>query len=100
MMMLAGVDPNAVVQTKVPYVATEITDRFDPDTTVVVYAVSEKDMAEDPRFDFPSTGLKMKRMVTLHTFKSDRVWRMLNHYVNIRTLLQFPHLHLKSEARM
>lgn len=61
MMMLAGVDPNAVVQTKVPYVATEITDRFDPDTTVVVYAVSEKDMAEDPRFDFPSTGLKMKK---------------------------------------
>ena len=61
MMMLAGVDPNAIVQTKVPYVATEITDRFDPDTTVVVYAVSEKDMAEDPRFDFPQVGLKMKK---------------------------------------
>ena len=61
MMMLAGVDPNAVVQTKVPYVASEITDRFDPDTTVVVYAVSEKDMAEDPRFSFPQVGLKMKK---------------------------------------
>jgi glycerol-3-phosphate cytidylyltransferase-like family protein len=61
MMMLAGVDPNAIVQTKVPYVATEITDRFDPDNTIVVYAVSEKDMAEDPRFDFPQTGLKMKK---------------------------------------
>lgn len=61
MMMLAGVDPNAVVQTKVPYVATEITDRFDPDTTVVVYAVSEKDMAEDPRFDFPQNGPKLKK---------------------------------------
>ena len=61
MMILAGVDPNAVVQTKVPYVASEITDRFDPDNTVVVYAVSEKDMAEDPRFDFPQTGLKMKK---------------------------------------
>ena len=53
MMKLAGVDPNAIVQTKVPYVATEITDRFDPDKTIVVYAVSEKDMAEDPRFNFP-----------------------------------------------
>lgn len=61
MMMLAGVDPNAIVQTRVPYVASEITDRFDPDTTVVVYAVSEKDMAEDPRFDFPQVGLKMKK---------------------------------------
>ena len=56
MMKLAGVDPNAIVQTKVPYVATEITDRFDPDKTIIVYAVSEKDMAEDPRFNFPANG--------------------------------------------
>jgi len=61
MMMLAGVDPNAIVQTKVPYVATEITDRFDPDSTVVLYAVSEKDMSEDPRFDFPQNGPKLKK---------------------------------------
>ena len=61
MMMLAGVDPNSIVQTREPYVATEITDRFDPDTTVVVYAVSEKDMAEDPRFNFPEVGLKTKK---------------------------------------
>lgn len=61
MMMLAGVDPNAVVLTNIPYVASEITDRYDPDTTVVVYAVSEKDMSDDPRFDFPPTGLKMKK---------------------------------------
>ena len=61
MMMLAGVDPNAVVQTRIPYVASEITDRFDPDNTVVVYAVSEKDMSEDPRFDFPPAGPKFKK---------------------------------------
>jgi glycerol-3-phosphate cytidylyltransferase-like family protein len=61
MMMLAGVDPNAIVQARIPYVASEITDRYDPDNTVVVYAVSEKDMAEDPRFDFPPTGLKTKK---------------------------------------
>lgn len=59
MMILAGVDPNAIVQTKVPYVATEITDRFDPDNTVIVYAVSEKDMAEDPRFNFPEVGMAL-----------------------------------------
>ncbi len=61
MMMLAGVDPNSIIQTRIPYVASEITDRFDPDTTVVVYAVSEKDMAEDARFDFPAVGKKLKK---------------------------------------
>jgi len=61
MMMLAGVDPNSIVQAKIPYVASEITDRYDPDNTIVIYAVSEKDMAEDPRFDFPAAGSKMKK---------------------------------------
>ena len=57
-MKLAGVFfyPKAIVQTKDPYVATEITDRFDPDKTIIVYAVSEKDMVfEDPRFNISST---------------------------------------------
>ena len=61
MMMLAGVDPNSIVQAKIPYVASEITDRYDPDNTIVIYAVSEKDMAEDPRFYFPAAGSKMKK---------------------------------------
>jgi cytidyltransferase-like protein len=52
MMMHAGVPANAIVQVKNPYIATEITDRYDPETTAAVFAVSEKDMAEDPRFQF------------------------------------------------
>lgn len=52
MMMHAGVPANAIVQVKNPYIATEITDRYDPENTVAVFAVSEKDMAEDPRFQF------------------------------------------------
>ena len=60
MMILAGVDASAIVQTKSPYQSIEIMERFDKDTTVVVFAVSEKDMAEDPRFDF-SNGLKLKK---------------------------------------
>lgn len=52
MMVHAGVPADAIVQTKSPYRATEITDQFDPDSTAVVFAVSEKDMAEDPRFQF------------------------------------------------
>ena len=39
-----------VVLTKQPYVATEILQQFDPNTTAVVFMVGEKDMREDPRF--------------------------------------------------
>jgi glycerol-3-phosphate cytidylyltransferase-like family protein len=60
MMMLAGVDGSAIVQTKSPYQSVEIMERFDQNTTVMVFAVSEKDMAEDPRFDFFG-GLKLKK---------------------------------------
>jgi cytidyltransferase-like protein len=52
MMMHAGVPASAIVQVKNPYIAAEITDQFDPKTTAAVFAVSEKDMAEDPRFQF------------------------------------------------
>lgn len=52
MMMHAGVPADAIVQTRNPYQAQEILEKYDPETTVVVFAVSEKDMAEDPRFAF------------------------------------------------
>jgi len=60
MMILAGVDSGAIVQCKSPYQSIEIVQRFDEDKTVVVFAVSEKDMAEEPRFDF-SGGIKLKK---------------------------------------
>ena len=52
MMVHAGVPANAIVQTKNPYQAQEILENFDPANTAVVFAVSEKDMDEDPRFSF------------------------------------------------
>ena len=52
MMALTGVDPSRVVQVTMPYVAKEITDSYDPTNTVLLFAVSEKDMAIDPRFQF------------------------------------------------
>jgi len=52
MMALTGVDPSRVIQVKNPYQATEITDNFDPQNTIALFAVSDKDMAEDPRFSF------------------------------------------------
>ena len=60
MMILAGVDSGAIVQTKSPYQSVEIMERFDKDKTVVVFAVSEKDMESEPRFDF-SGGTKLKK---------------------------------------
>jgi hypothetical protein len=35
---------------KNPYQATEITSKYDPETTAVLFAVGAKDMQEDPRF--------------------------------------------------
>jgi cytidyltransferase-like protein len=52
LMIHAGVPSSAIVQVKNPYVAAEITSKFDADTTSAVFAVSQKDMDEDPRFQF------------------------------------------------
>ena len=41
---------SSLVQVKNPYQAQEITQKFDPKTTAVVFMVGEKDMKEDPRF--------------------------------------------------
>jgi hypothetical protein len=45
-----GIDPGRVVQTRDPYKAVEITSQYDPQDTKLLFAVSAKDMAEDPRF--------------------------------------------------
>ena len=52
MMLHAGIPSDRIVQTKNPYKAEEILDKYDPETTAVVFAVSAKDMADDPRFSF------------------------------------------------
>jgi cytidyltransferase-like protein len=50
MMALTGIDTSRVVQTAEPYRANEIVDSLDKENTVLIFAVSQKDMAEDPRF--------------------------------------------------
>jgi hypothetical protein len=52
MFMHAGVPSNRIVQVSNPYMASEIVDKFDDKNTIVVFGVSEKDMAEDRRFRF------------------------------------------------
>jgi len=52
MMRLAGVPAGKIKQVLNPYMAKEILKDFDPKTTVLIFAVSQKDMEEDPRFSF------------------------------------------------
>lgn len=50
--MHAGVPANNIVQVKNPYVATEIVSKFPPESTVVIFGISQKDMEDNPRFSF------------------------------------------------
>ncbi len=52
MISLTGITPNTVVETKSPYQAKEIVGKYDSENTVLLFAVSEKDMDNDPRFTF------------------------------------------------
>lgn len=51
MMELTGVDPKHIVYDAQPYQAKNFVANFDP-STILLFAISEKDMAEDPRFQF------------------------------------------------
>jgi len=48
----SGIDPNDVIKTANPYQAPEIVNRFPKEDTILILAVGDKDMKEDPRFNF------------------------------------------------
>jgi hypothetical protein len=50
MMALTGVHLDRVIESVQPYKAEELTRHYNPASTRLIFAVSEKDMAEDPRF--------------------------------------------------
>jgi hypothetical protein len=52
MWALTGVNTDRVLMDPQPYRATEVVAQWDPANTILLFAVSEKDMAEDPRFSF------------------------------------------------
>jgi hypothetical protein len=52
LLSFAGIPADHIVNTKSPYMAREITEHFDPASTVLIFAVGQKDMEEDPRFNF------------------------------------------------
>jgi glycerol-3-phosphate cytidylyltransferase-like family protein len=53
---LAGVAPGRFVQVKSPFEASEITSKYDPDNTVLIYVKSEKNAknGSDPEGPFPA----------------------------------------------
>jgi cytidyltransferase-like protein len=52
MMLQAGIPDDNIIRVKSPYIASEIVDTFDPTSTVIVFAVSQKDMTNNSRFTF------------------------------------------------
>jgi hypothetical protein len=51
-MKATGINSKAVIQTKNPYRVEELTVKFNPETTILIFGVSKKDMDENPRFSF------------------------------------------------
>ena len=49
-MVKYGIPESQIIQTRNPYQAAEITGKFNPQETAVVFAVGKKDMDENPRF--------------------------------------------------
>lgn len=60
MTKLCGIPRSQIHQTQSPYAYPGALIK-DPAKAVVLYAVSEKDMDEDPRFAFPASGLATKK---------------------------------------
>ena len=64
-MQLLGIDSNEVLEVKNTYNGQEYIDQFGKKFTAsdtgLIMVVSEKDMVDDPRFNFPSMGLSLKK---------------------------------------
>ena len=67
----ANIPLDKVVQVKSPYSPSEITKMFDPNNTVLIFAVGGKDMDLDPRFKFDDKKDGTKSY--LQKFKDDEV---------------------------
>jgi cytidyltransferase-like protein len=55
MMELSGVTSTDIHEVRSPYISSEVLRGYDGSKTIVVFAISQKDMDEDPRFSFKPT---------------------------------------------
>jgi hypothetical protein len=73
---LAGIPQNRFIQVKSPFSAKEITDHYDPDDTVLIFARSEKDRETNPQ----AGGVKKDGTPTyLQPFKRNGLQPMKRH---------------------
>lgn len=79
-----------LVQVKNPYKAEEITSKFDPKTTAVVFMVGEKDMKEDPRFKIGT-----KKDGSPSYFQPYKPNAKMNGYIDNGYLIVAPHTSFK-----
>lgn len=87
LMQLTGVPSSQVILTKNPYQAQEITANYDPTKNVLVFAVSEKDMSDDPRFKF---GLKKDGTPSyLQAFQKDHDFKTFDKHGYVYTVPTF-----------
>ena len=89
MIMATGIPEEVVVKTQSPYRAVEVTENFNPGSTVLVYAVSQKDMTgENPRFTFePKRDGSLSYM---QPFQTEGLRPILEHaYVLVMPVFEF-----------
>ena len=59
-MSMLGIEPSNILKVKQTYNGNEYMSRFN-NSYGLIFAVSEKDMDDDPRFNFPSSGQSLKK---------------------------------------
>ena len=59
-MSMLGIEPSNILKVKQTYNGNEYMSRFN-NTYGLIFAVSEKDMDDDPRFNFPASGQSLKK---------------------------------------
>ncbi len=82
---------DSIAQVKNPYKAEEVTAKYDPDTTALVFMVGKKDMEEDPRFK-----IGLKKDGTPGYFKKYEEGKPLQPFTKHGYLIVAPHVSLKT----
>lgn len=82
---------DSIVKVKNPYKAEEVTTKYDPNTTAIVFMVGKKDMEDDPRFK-----IGLKKDGTPGYFKRYEPGKPMEPFTKHGYLIVAPHVSLKT----
>ena len=82
---------DSIVKVKNPYKAEEVTSKYDPETTAIVFMVGKKDMEDDPRFK-----IGLKKDGTPGYFKRYEPGKPMEPFTKHGYLIVAPHVSLKT----